>query len=241
MPYGEYLPGRSIWLVNKLLGGLVPGDFASGPSMEPLKLEKPAGVQIIPLVCFEDTVGELARQFVRDAPQLLVNCTNDGWFLHSIQNEQHLMNARFRCIELHRPMVRAANTGVTCYVGSDGRLSRGDRLEDPKTGSVFIKGVLPKEVHLLKHPPITFYAEHGDLFSIVMLVIAGLAVPLTDDHASRRRASQKTARYRIGINIRASPSRMRGNTPSLSRASWVTSTLSFSLSAKPAFSSEVNA
>jgi len=179
VPFGEYLPGRSIPLVEKLLGDVLPGDFASGASTEPLKLARPAGVQIIPLVCFEDTVGGLARQFIRQAPQLLVNCTNDGWFLRSIQNEQHLMNARFRCIELRRPMARAANTGVTGFIGSDGRMNHEDRLEGAKTGSVFVKGAKPKELQLLKNPPMTFYAEHGDLFSMVMLGISLLAVPLT--------------------------------------------------------------
>jgi apolipoprotein N-acyltransferase len=179
VPYGEYLPMRSFPLVHKLLGHLVPGDFGQGTSTEPFKLKSPAGVQLIPLICFEDTVGDLARQFVRDAPQLIVNCTNDGWFLHSEENEYHLMHARFRCVELHLPMVRAANTGVTCYVGPDGRINRGDRLENPKTGSVFVRGALPKEVHLRKNASPTFYAEHGDLFSMVMLGIAVLSIPAT--------------------------------------------------------------
>jgi apolipoprotein N-acyltransferase len=179
VPFGEYLPGRTLPFVQTLLGQLVPGDFASGTSTEPFKLDKPAGVQLIPLVCFEDTVGELARQFVREAPQLLLNCTNDGWFLHSPENEYHLMHARFRCVELHLPMVRAANTGVTCYVGPDGRVNRSDRLENPKTGSVFVRGALPKEIHLPKNPTLTFYAKHGDLFSMVMLGLALLSVPVT--------------------------------------------------------------
>ncbi len=175
VPFGEYLPLRSVPLMQKILGGVVPGDFTSGASTEPLVLEKPAGVQIIPLVCFEDTFGRLAREFVRDAPQLLVNCTNDGWFLHSAENEQHLATARFRCIELRRPMARAANTGVSCFISSDGRIQPGDRLANARTGSVFVEGVLSRKIMLEKHPPLTFYARHGDAFSVILLVIAGAA------------------------------------------------------------------
>ncbi|MEI6535372.1 MAG: hypothetical protein WCN98_08545, partial [Verrucomicrobiaceae bacterium] len=75
-----------------------------------------------------------------------------------------------------RPMARAANTGVTCFIGSDGRINKDDRLADRKSGSVFIKGCKPKEIRLEKNPPLTFYARHGDLFSIVMLVITSLVV-----------------------------------------------------------------
>lgn len=171
VPFGEYLPLRFVPGVEALLGSVLPGDFASGTSTEPLMLSKPAGVQVIPLICFEDTVGRLARKFARHAPQLLVNMTNDGWFLQSRQNEVHLANAMFRCVELRRPMARACNTGVTCYVDAYGRIARSDRLHDPKTGSVFIKGFLPKEITLEKKPPMTFYALYGDVFSLAMLIL----------------------------------------------------------------------
>lgn len=175
VPFGEYLPLRWLWPVEKLLGGMIPGDFAAGKTSEPLLLEKPEGVQLIPLVCFEDTIGRLARKFVREAPQLLVNCTNDGWFLHSEENEVHLANAIFRCIELRRPMVRACNTGVTCVIDTVGRIPKGGTLQDSK-GNVFIKGCLPKEIRLEKSPPITFYARHGDVFSMSMLGLSVMAV-----------------------------------------------------------------
>jgi apolipoprotein N-acyltransferase len=170
VPFGEYLPMRWFPLMETLLGGVLPGDFASGTVTEPFFLPQRKDVQLVPLICFEDTFGRVARRFVRTAPQLLVNCTNDGWFLHSAENEQHLANPIFRCVELRRPMVRAANTGITCIVGSDGRITR--RLEDAKTHSPFIRGTLAGEVDLERTPPMTFYARFGDTFSITMLLIA---------------------------------------------------------------------
>jgi apolipoprotein N-acyltransferase len=171
VPFGEYLPLRSIPLVESLLGGVLPGDFASGKIIKPLVMEQPAGVQLIPLICFEDTVGRLARKFIREAPQLLVNCSNDGWFLQSAENEQHLVNAIFRSIELRRPMARACNTGVTCFVDTCGRIGAKDRLSDAKTGSYFVKGVLNKVIEVPRVPEMTFYAKHGDVFSLAMLII----------------------------------------------------------------------
>ena len=175
VPFGEYLPLRNFPGMDALLGGVIMGDFNSGTSTEPLKLEEPAGVQLIPLICFEDTVGRLARKFVHESPQLLVNMTNDGWFLQSEENEQHLSNAVFRCIELRRPMVRACNTGVTCAIDTKGRIPPEAMLWNKKD-RYFFKGVLPRTIHLDKTPPMTFYARYGDLFSIAMVVIMGGAV-----------------------------------------------------------------
>ena len=166
VPFGEYLPFRWIPPVNFLLGGVIPGDFDFGPSTEPLLLRKPQ-VQVIPLICFEDTVGDLARRFVRDAPQFMANLSNDGWFLDSDEMEQQKCAAVFRCIELRRPMVRATNTGVTCFI--DERGVEQSRLSDPETGSTLIEGVLPGTIQVPKHPEMTFYALHGDVFSLACL------------------------------------------------------------------------
>ena len=177
VPFGEYLPLRGVPGVEALLGGVLPGDFESGTSIEPLVLEKPAGIQLIPLICFEDTVGRLARKFIRPVPQLLVNLTNDGWFLQSHENEVHLVNALFRCIELRRPMARACNTGVTCFIDAQGRIGKGDLLADPRSGSPFIKGTLPET---------TFYARFGDAFSVTLLFLCAAAAAAS--FIKRRRA-----------------------------------------------------
>lgn len=162
VPFGEYLPLR--WLLGPVLGGVLPGDFRPGEKLEPLPMQN-SPVQVIPLVCFEDTVGDLARQFVRDEPQVLVNLTNDGWFLQSAEPEQHTNNAIFRAIELRRPLCRATNTGVTCFIDERGSVTAA--LRDPDTGSTFIEGVLPRTIQVPKHPERTIYARWGDWFAML--------------------------------------------------------------------------
>lgn len=167
VPFGEYLPLRDIPPFS-FLQGVLPGDFVPGTSTEPLKLEKPE-VQLIPLICFEDTIGRVARRFVREAPQMLVAISNDGWFLQSPETEMHLANALFRAIELRRPMVRASNIGVTCFIDIHGRVT--SRLTDPETGSSFLEGVLPGEVKVPRVGVVTLYARFGDWFAVSMLGI----------------------------------------------------------------------
>jgi apolipoprotein N-acyltransferase len=178
VPFGEFLPFReTLPFMETLLGSILPGDFEPGKVFVPLTLETaPQPVQLIPLICFEDTVGRIARRFIRPAPQILANVTNDGWFLQSNETEVHQTNARFRAIELRRPMLRAANTGVSCFIDSLGRVT--SQLSDPETGSTFIEGCLPGVVQVPTRAEITFYAKHGDVFALGCSLWVGVSVLL---------------------------------------------------------------
>jgi apolipoprotein N-acyltransferase len=104
---------------------------------------------------------------------LLVDITNDGWFLHSAGSHQHLANAIFRCVETRRPLVRAANTGVTCFVNQLGRVTQ--VLQD-ETGNTFTEGVLTGEVKVPIEHELTFYTRYGELFAKSCALITLLAI-----------------------------------------------------------------
>jgi apolipoprotein N-acyltransferase len=162
VPFGEYIPLRkSFPLFAVVASKWVPGDFAFGKNYTVFRLTNDKA-RAAPLICFEDTIGELTRQFVLNGANLLVNVTNDGWFLHSAGSHQHLANAVFRCVETRRPMVRAANTGVTCFVNEFGRVTQ--KLQD-ETGSTFTEGVLTGDVDVPTENTLTFYVRHGELFA----------------------------------------------------------------------------
>jgi len=181
VPFGEYVPGRHrVPLLARIVGDQVPGDFSAGREYTVFSLTN-SDVQVAPLICFEDTIGELVRQFVlstetNPGANLLVDITNDGWFLHSAGSHQHLANAIFRCVETRRPMVRAANTGVTCFVNQSGRVTQVLRDE---SGSTFTEGVLTGEIKVPTEHDLTFYTRHGELFAkacVVITVFAMLAI-----------------------------------------------------------------
>jgi apolipoprotein N-acyltransferase len=111
---------------------------------------------------------------------LLANVTNDGWFLRSAGSQQHLANAVFRCVETRLPMVRAANTGVTCFVNEFGRITQ--VLAD-EHGSQFTEGVLTGEVSIPTGHELTFYVRNGELFAqgcavVALLTLVILSLPL---------------------------------------------------------------
>lgn len=162
VPFGEYVPGRhTVPFIARIVGDQVPGDFARGKEPVVFRLTTDR-LSVAPLICFEDTLGELTRQFVLRGANLLANVTNDGWFLRSAGSQQHLENAIFRCVETRRPMVRAANTGVTCFINRFGRVTQ--VLLDSK-GSQFTEGVLTGTLEIPTNGELTFYLRHGELFA----------------------------------------------------------------------------
>ena len=173
VPFGEYIPLRhSFPLFAAVASRWVPGDFDAGRDHTVFRLSN-SDVRVAPLICFEDTVGDLARQFVLKGANLLVDVTNDAWFLRSAGSRQHLVNAIFRCVETRRPMVRAANTGVTCFVNEFGRVTQ--MLQD-ETGSTFTQGVLTGEIKVPMEGELTFYTRHGELFAKLCAGITLVAI-----------------------------------------------------------------
>jgi len=173
VPFGEYIPGRyTVPLLAQIVGDQVSGDFRAGREHTVFTLTN-GEVHLAPLICFEDTIGELTKEFVvptetSPGANLLVDMTNDAWFLSSAGSHQHLANAIFRCVETRRPMVRAANTGVTCFINQFGRVTQ--ELRDER-GSTFTEGVLIGEIRVPTEHDLTFYARNGELFAKACAVV----------------------------------------------------------------------
>ena len=182
MPFGEYLPfvEHMEWLgklYTELTGTQVGDGIHPGTGDEPIPVVVPGTgetVGVIPAVCYEDTVGRLLTKYVRKGPQVIVNISNDGWFRDSCCGEQQARNAAFRCIELRRPMVRAANMGYTCAIAPNGAFI--DVLQKAD-GSPHLPGhsyaVLPVD----KNAGFTLYALLGD-WAVVLCAILVLLTAL---------------------------------------------------------------
>lgn len=167
VPFGEYIPlQRQLPMLAEIYASMAGAAMGSG--MIPGECSRPLAVAVpgtqetvgvIPAVCYEDSVGSLLREFARPGPQVIVNITNDGWFLTSCANEQQARQAAFRCIELRRPMIRAANTGLTVAFGANGAVIRELRGD---TGSPFVEGALFTVLPVDRRAGLTLYAIAGD-------------------------------------------------------------------------------
>jgi apolipoprotein N-acyltransferase len=122
--FGEYIPlGDSLpWIysLTPMAGGLSVGD---GP-----KVFRVGELNLSPSICFESVVPHLIRGQVvelqrRKTPaDVLVNVTNDGWFWGSAILDLHFRCGIFRAVENRKPLIIAANTGISASINGNGRV-----------------------------------------------------------------------------------------------------------------------
>lgn len=160
VPFGEYLPLESFFHalgIDRLVNS--PGSFSAGPGPRTFAL---AGAPAVgPLVCYEVIFpGQVVG---KPRPGWLVNVTNDAWFGTFSGPYQHLLIAQVRAIEEGLPIVRAAGTGVSAIIDPKGRIVA--ELGMDRMG--VLDGALPAAL------PATFYAEHGDLLYVVLVILMG--------------------------------------------------------------------
>ncbi len=157
VPFGEYVPlGRYLPFINKLVSGI--GDFSPG-RVNPLPMN---GDQLGVLVCFEGIFPELARDYVRQGSDLLVNITNDAWFGKSSAPFQHLAMIRFRAVENRVWVARAANTGISAFIAPTGEITAQTPIFTPG----FLRGEVTTGARL------TLYTRIGDLLPVMFLFLS---------------------------------------------------------------------
>ena len=130
VPFGEFIPPLFRWFTEMM--NIPLGDFNRGTVGQPSFDWK--GQRLAPNICYEDLFGEeIGANFsnAANAPTILVNISNIGWFGNSIAIDQHLLISRMRALEFERPMIRATNTGATVIIDHHGAvthaLERGTR------------------------------------------------------------------------------------------------------------------
>jgi len=180
VPFGEYIPlDKTLPFLQRLAPTGVSCTPGGGPGI--LKVTRRAGevLNLGPMICFEDTVPSLSREAVRAGARLLVLMTNDAWFNGSIEPLQHLNQSVFRAVENGVPLVRAANSGVSCAVDAVGRVKR---LESNGAVSDF-SGFLVTQVAVPGEPLASPYTRWGDwllglpgLVAVLATAVCGLAM-----------------------------------------------------------------
>jgi apolipoprotein N-acyltransferase len=159
VPFGEYVPmARLLFFVHKLTHGV--GDNLPGDDPSPLVL---TGHRMGVLICYEIIFPELSRDEVLRGAGVLMNLTNDAWYGDTSGPYQHLEMARWRAIEFRRPVVRAANTGVSAIFDAVGQEQ--GRIALNREGS-YSAAVRPMDI-------ITVYARYGDVFAWGSTVAGG--------------------------------------------------------------------
>lgn len=154
MPFGEYTPKGLEWTTRDLalpLKDLVPGSRQQAP------FQGPGRQDIGILMCQEELMGDDARRAAVQAGVIL-NPSNLAWFDDSTAIAQRLQIVRVRALETGRPILRAANTGLTAHIDHTGQVI----ASVPKRRLAILSGVV--------HPAQgrTLYLKMGDLPFLIM-------------------------------------------------------------------------
>ncbi len=143
--FGEYVPLGSVfpWLYRLMP---MPSGLSAGKG--PVSFQV-AGIRLAPNICFESILPQLIRRHVVELrrngtpPDVLVNLTNDGWFWGSSILDLHLQSNIFRAVEMRRPVLVAANTGISAVIDACGRVvTRGGKRE-----TQVLRGVIAVSAH----------------------------------------------------------------------------------------------
>lgn len=121
VPFGEYVPFGSVldWMrdVFILPINLSQGSFIQNPIFTKNNRFNMA-------ICYEIIFGTQVQQNQKaQNADYLLTITNDAWFGSSIGPWQHFQMARMRSLELGKPLLRAANTGITAIVEANGNVA----------------------------------------------------------------------------------------------------------------------
>jgi apolipoprotein N-acyltransferase len=163
LPFGEYVPLKNLlFFVSRLVPAA--GDFDAGGRIAPLRQGK---LSMGILICYEAIFPELARAHALEGANILINITNDAWFGMTSAPYQHLHMAAFRTVENRIPMIRAANTGLSAFIGIHGNIID---QSDPFTNEV-LKATLD-----ISKSPFTFYTRFGDIFAFVAIVMSLIGI-----------------------------------------------------------------
>ncbi len=152
--FGEYVPLADyfpfLYQLTPLSGGLKVGD-------KPVS-QMVGAARFCPSICYETVIPHLIRRQVLSLseqgvePDVLVNVTNDGWFWGSSELDLHLQCGAMRAVECRKPLLIAANTGLSAWIDGNGRVVR----QSPRRQTdVIIADVQADGRH-------SFYVAHGD-------------------------------------------------------------------------------
>ena len=136
IPLIDYLPFISRW---------VPPGMGVERGIGPMTMSV-GDLKVSPNICIETAVERVTPNHVIDliardnAPDVIVNVTNDGWFDRSSIVEHHLRCSQLVAVTTRRPVLIAANGGPTAWIDGSGRIVQ--RLANDQAGSIIANVVI---------------------------------------------------------------------------------------------------
>jgi apolipoprotein N-acyltransferase len=206
--FGEFVPFRYgklrflyLWLHQFMplaWGGTYEYSLAAGTEFSIFSMRAPSQngreYHFGTPICYEDVMPYVSRRFVTGSggtkrADLLLNISNDGWFVFSNELPQHLAICAFRAVENRVGIARAVNTGISGFIDPNGFIhdvvTRDGRSHGPDIDGFVVANVMVDSRQAL-------YSRLGDVFAhyCMVLWLVTYADYLVVRARSRRRKEQ---------------------------------------------------
>jgi apolipoprotein N-acyltransferase len=181
VPFGEYVPFRS--LISKItsLTQLQPTDFVPGHQTVVFNVGQ---IKLGDVICYEVGFDDLVRSEVQAGANLLSVQSNDATFERegptTAESGQQLAMARIRAVEFDRAVVVASTTGYSAIVAPDGRLIA--------RSGVWTQAELEARVPLLTYTTLAERLGAWPEWAIVAATTLALCLAIGQANAARRRS-----------------------------------------------------
>ena len=162
VPFGETIPFEKTVLRLfpnvDVLGEL--GLFSAGQKRPLLHIGQ---IAFGTTICYESVFSHLWREQAREGARFFVNITNDAWFFDTDAPYQHIAVSVLRAVETRRPVLRAANTGISAVIAPSGAIMA--------RASLGTQAVLVEDIALPLGPDMSFYVRWHNWFAWLCAVI----------------------------------------------------------------------
>lgn len=199
VPFGEYIPLENIFTFLKRF---IPLGYSCAAGKDStiltVRSESEGAVKQLPfsvLICFEDVFPALTRKAVLAGARFMVNQTNDAWFDGTCGPVQHVSHCVFRAVENRVPIVRSANTGVTCFIDRLGVLNRFSGDSDPNGLGIEgfkVAGLMVPDDEYAG----TMYSDYGDWLLAVPCTLILICILLWMGYSAYEKSSREKAHDR---------------------------------------------
>jgi apolipoprotein N-acyltransferase len=168
VPGFEFIPSKGFFgLISRLLPEL--GGLNRGYSTQDTRTcfeNTDKSQKIAPVICYESVFGGFITDYIRHGAGAIFIITNDGWWKNTIGYKQHFSYSSLRAIETRRPVIRSANTGISCFIDIRGKVIQKTEWWVPAV----IKGTFNYEDRM------TPYVRFGDYILYMACVISILTL-----------------------------------------------------------------
>ena len=181
VPFGEYIPFRSLLESLGAPTGLIPKDAISGTGPAVVDVDGVGTFGVV--ISWEVFFGSRSRDAVTSGGEIIINPTNGASYTWTIVQSQQVASSKLRAVETGRWVIQVAPTGFSATV-------------DP-SGNVLERSDISEQIVLYSTPMrrsgTTVYTHIGDApFAIAALLLVIIPMMLTRRSRSPDHRSQST-------------------------------------------------